>query len=138
MVVIEQSAKFYPECGTCHRDCDGWVVQLVRDGRLRWEAEWVCGNCGYIVDDDGWGPAPEGIREILLNQYGFGCIQVYAYADHGGKLLKAFRDSFGYSIQEAKGAAQDLTSAGWRGTQVEAAFISKILRGSGIEVGACA
>lgn len=131
--MIQQAVQFAPECGSCHRVCEGWIVQLVADNKLRWEVEQACDACGIIVEDGAWGAAPECVRQPLLSKYGQGFVRIEGLIDYGGKLLKVFREIFGQSIKEAKSSAQELGGVGWRGTKVESSFVAEALKAAGVD-----
>jgi hypothetical protein len=131
--MIQQAVEFDMTCTNCDRPGQGWMVQIVKSSKLRWEIDWVCESCG-IAHAGGWGPAPENIRSALISEHGLICVHVPGDRNHRGKTLKAFRHAFGVSIQEAKAMADELAGAGWCGTRVEASLIMELLIASGVEV----
>ncbi|MFF1692263.1 hypothetical protein ACFVXC_01380 [Streptomyces sp. NPDC058257] len=135
LAMIEQAVKFDAGCSNCERACEGWVVQIAEKGKLRWETELACNECGIEHDGD-WGPAPESIRQRLIAAHGASRVCVSDVVP-GGKILKTFRDIFALSIQEAKRAAGDLTTGGWQGTKVETSLITEILGSYDIEAREC-
>jgi hypothetical protein len=112
-------------------------VQIADRGRLRWEFNWSCSNCGIESDDGDWGQAPSFIRDLLLAEHGSSCIKAVDPDASGGKITKAFRDIFGESMQEAMNSARDLKAAGRSGTHVEVRLIAENLGASGIGVQSC-
>ncbi|MGW4389160.1 hypothetical protein [Streptomyces sp. NPDC004685] len=112
-------------------------MQVADGGKLRWEFNWSCGNCGIESDDGDWGQAPGFIRDLLLAEHGSSCIKTLDPDASGGKIMKAFRDIFGESMQEAKNSARDLKATGRSGTHVEARLIAETLAASGIAVQGC-
>jgi hypothetical protein len=133
----EEAVRIPTECTNCHHPCNGWGVQIADRGRLRWEFNWSCGNCGIESDDGDWGQAPSFIRDLLLAEHGSSCIKTVDPDASGGKIMKAFRDIFGESMQEAKNSARDLKATGRSGTHVEARLIAETLAASGIAVQGC-
>ncbi|MEV0777314.1 hypothetical protein [Streptomyces sp. NPDC050428] len=137
MRLTEQAAKFETECTNCRRSCSAWAVQLISEGKLGWELNWCCPGCGIEADDISSGPAPEYIRRRLIEGHGTARIRVGAAGGFSGRVLKAFRDAFGGSIQEARRAATELVTTGWRGTHVEVSLVAQLLHESGIETIDC-
>ncbi|MFE3252296.1 hypothetical protein [Streptomyces sp. NPDC059209] len=131
-----QAAAFETECMSCRHPCRSEAVQLMSEGRLGWEFNSSCDGCGIAADDVDRGPAPECIRGRLIERYGTARVQVGGTGDHGGRVLKVFRDVFGWSIQDAKRAATEVTTTGWRGTHVEVSLVAHLLQESGIEANA--
>ncbi|WP_063728104.1 hypothetical protein [Streptomyces sp. RTd22] len=130
--MIEQAAGLIEPCGDCGRPSEGWAVQLVKEGRLRWELEWPCDDCGVSHDGD-WGAAPDEVRRPILAEYGYRCLRVEGPISSGGKILRAFRNAFGASIGEAKQSAKEFAEEeGYRGTLVEVSLLAELLRASGI------
>ncbi|QHY96231.1 hypothetical protein SSPS47_14030 [Streptomyces sp. S4.7] len=134
MKLTVQAAEFEAECTSCRHPCRYWAVQLVSRGRLGWELNWSCLGCGIEADDVNSGPAPEYIRGRLIERYGSTHVRGGGTDAHGGRVLKVFRDVFGWSVQDAKQAATELTTTGWRGTQVEVSLVAHLLQESGVEV----
>lgn len=133
----QQAVAFETTCTNGQHTCKSWAVQLISEGKLRWELDWSCEQCGIEADGGDWGPAPEHIRNRLIAEYGTACIKTVSPDGHGGKLLKAFRAAFGDSIQEAKKSASELTTTGWRGTHVEVSHVAQLLKSSGVEIKDC-
>ena len=127
----EQAAKLSSPCQECGEACVGWAVQLIKNGRLRWEIEWACDTCG-ISHGGGWGWAPEDVRARILEQHGSHCVRLTGDRRTGGKILKVFRDAFNVSIQKSTEMARQLRQRGYDGTYVEVDFISELLRIEGI------
>ena len=63
--VTEQAARLAGECPACGEPCEGWAVQLVRDGKLAWEVDWEHAGC-TASHDRSWGPAPDWVRQAIL------------------------------------------------------------------------
>ncbi|AQU68103.1 hypothetical protein BBN63_19650 [Streptomyces niveus] len=118
---------------SCRHPCRSEAVQLISEGRLGWELNWSCDGCGIAADDVNRGPAPECVRGRIIERYGTGQVRVGGSGGQGGRVLKVFRDVFGWSLQDAKRAATELTTTGWRGTHVEASLVAHLLQESGIE-----
>ncbi|WP_037960933.1 hypothetical protein [Streptomyces sp. PRh5] len=107
-------------------------MQLIKEGRLRWELEWACDNCGVSHDGD-WGVAPDEVRRPILAEHGYRRLRAEGPISSGGKVLRAFRNAFGVSIGEAKQSAKELTEEeGYRGTLVEVSLLAELLGASGI------
>jgi hypothetical protein len=129
--MTEQAARLSSPCPGCGKPCTGWAVQLTRRGRLRWELEWACDECG-ISHEGGWGPAPAEIREVILAQHGPYCLDLADSAARSGRILKAFRAALDISIREAQEFANKLQSGGYEGTFVETQLVSDLLQRDGI------
>lgn len=106
-------------------------MQLIQEDQLRWEIEWACDECGNSHDGD-WGRAPENLRRTLLAEHGKHCLQLAESESHGGRILKAFRDAFKMSIQEARAASNDMAGEGYCGTSVEILFLQQLLEKAGV------
>ncbi|MFF7892602.1 hypothetical protein ACFZDI_12030 [Streptomyces sp. NPDC007907] len=106
-------------------------MQLIREGRLRWELEWACDTCGNW-HDAGWGPAPDAVRTPLLAEHGTYRILLEGPERPSGKILKAFRDAFGSSVKQAQEDAKELRHRGYQGTLVEVTLIAELLTESGV------
>lgn len=133
----QQAAAYETTCTNCHQQCKGWAVQLISESKLRWELDWSCDHCGIEADGGDWGPAPEDVRNRLIAEHGTDCIRGSDSEKRMGKILKAFRDAFGGSMQEAKKSATEFTTTGWRGTHIEATLVTDFLRNSGVDVKKC-
>ncbi|MGW1552695.1 hypothetical protein [Streptomyces sp. NPDC002346] len=112
-------------------------MQIADRGRLRWEFNWSCSNCGIESDDGDWGQAPGFIRDLLLAEHGSSCIKVVDPDVSGAKIMKVFRDIFGESMQEAMNSTRGLKAGGHSGTHVEVRLIAEKLDASGIRVQSC-
>lgn len=130
--MTEQAARITKTCGNCKSQAEGWAVQLTRNKRLRWELEWACNGCGVWRDGD-WGPAPDYVRDPILKQHGHYRLRISSESPPGGKTLKAFRDTLGVTLKQARDSALEATAQGFLGTYVEVALIHDLLRDSGIE-----
>lgn len=106
-------------------------MQLIRDGRLRWELEWACDACGNW-HDAGWGPAPDAVRAALLAEHGTYRVVLEDPVTPSGKALKAFRDAFGSSVKQAQEDAKALSHRGYQGTFVEVTLVAELLTESGL------
>ena len=126
-----QAVRLAGMCRDCQKSCEGWAVQLVKEGRLRWEVEWACDDCGNS-HDAGWGPAPDDVRQLILNEYGLYRLRLEHADRPGGKALKAFREALAMTIKQAQGAAAELAADGYRGTFVEVSLVAKLLNKSGV------
>ncbi|MET7906614.1 hypothetical protein ABZS86_36290 [Streptomyces sp. NPDC005355] len=104
--MIEQAARLVGPCGDCDRPREGWAVQLVMEGRPRWELELACDDCGVSHDGD-WDAAPDEVRRPILAEHGYRRLRVEGQISSGGKILRAFRNAFGASIGEAKQSAKE-------------------------------
>ena len=133
MVVVEQAARLTDTCEECCGTREGWVVQLVKDGKLRWEIEWECPGI-QISHQWVWGPAPAQVRALLIERHGVEYLKVVGGGAKKGVLLKVFREVFGSSISEAKEFSQSVTSSGYEGTRVEVDLLAKLLSDRGVEV----
>lgn len=127
----EQAARLSGICEGCDNLCTGWAVQLVKGGRLRWEVEWACDQCGISHDGD-WGSAPADVRNMILAQHGPHCLMLTNMEYRGGGIMKAFRDAFNASIRQSKEFATELKQCGYEATYVEAHLLSDLLRGEGV------
>ncbi|MGW1278898.1 hypothetical protein ACWD4V_18360 [Streptomyces tsukubensis] len=107
-------------------------MQLVQEERLRWEIEWACNECGNTHDGD-WGTPPEELRQIMLKDKGTHRILLADSAERRGRVLKAFREAFGMSIQEARAASLQMEGEGFQGTYVEVSFIEQLLNKAGVQ-----
>ena len=138
----EQAAQLSDTCQSCGVLCTGWAVQLTREGRLRWEVEWECDACGTISHEGKWGSAPPEVRNVILAQHGYHCLQLADRESRGGAILKAFRDAFDLTIRQAQESASKLKKTGYEGTYVETLFLSELLQGGGVATvlrpGSCA
>ncbi|MGW7441453.1 hypothetical protein [Streptomyces sp. NPDC054849] len=106
--------------------------QLIEGGRLGWEAEWQCDQCGLgapmpCTRDRGWGSVPAHVRAALVAAEGTVPLRVDG---SGGAALKVFRDALGMTIQEALAVVRD----GYRATPVEARYLTDRLREAGFSV----
>jgi hypothetical protein len=129
---MEQASRIEAQCGQCGGPCEGWAVQVIRNRKLRWELEWACNKCGNAHDGD-WGAAPTEVREPLLAEHGFYRLKVIDSSTSSGKILKAFRDALGGSLQEAKEAAEEAKNKGYYGTYIEVTLVKQFLERSDIE-----
>lgn len=129
--MTEQAARLTGACSNCREPCEGWAVQLIRDGRLRWELEWACDTCGNW-HDAGWGPAPDAVRTPLLTEHGTYRVLLEGPERPGGKILKAFRDAFGSSVKQAQEDAKELSHRGYQGTLMEVTLIAELLTEYGV------
>ncbi|GAA1452151.1 hypothetical protein GCM10009602_53180 [Nocardiopsis tropica] len=138
--MVEQAVCLSDACEECGGARKGWVVQLVKSGRLRWEVEWECPGC-LVSHQWVWGPAPAHVRDLLIDRHGVERLKVVGEVQKKGVLLKVFREVFGVSIAEAQEFSRNATGSGYEGTQVEVALLSRLLRERGVEVeagsGAC-
>ncbi|WP_406104497.1 hypothetical protein OG698_20120 [Streptomyces sp. NBC_01003] len=112
-------------------------MQIADRGRLRWEFNWSCSNCGIESDDGDWGQAPSFIRDLLLAEHGSSCIKAVDPDASSGKIMKAFRDIFGESMPEAMNSAIGLKATGRSGTHVGIRLLEENLAASGIGVQSC-
>ncbi|MEV6393624.1 hypothetical protein AB0M39_02395 [Streptomyces sp. NPDC051907] len=129
--MIEQASRIDKNCTQCGNPCEGWVVQLIKNKRLRWESEWACSRCGNSHDGD-WGAAPAIIRDRLLAEHGHYRLLVTNETASNGRILKAFRDGFNVSLQEAKQASEKARTDGYEGTYVEVALVKQLLSLAGV------
>jgi hypothetical protein len=138
----EQATRLSGECQSCGAPAGGWAVQVVRDGRLRWEVDWECSACRTISCDWGWGPAVDWLRDELLAQHGPYWLKLTDPEVRGGQVLKAFRGALGLSLGEAQQAARTMRRSGYTATYVEVRLLADLLRQEGIDSevgpGACA
>lgn len=125
--VTEQASRVAGRCSTCTKECDQWVVQLIRANRLRWESEYSCDSCGTILHDGDWGAAPESIRTALIAEHGEYLLSLKDDNPSPGRVLKAFRDAFDISLSEAKSASDSVRSTGFHGTRVEVELVKRLL-----------
>lgn len=130
--MTEQASRITATCGTCAAECDGWLVQLIRDRRLHWERESSCASCGTTVCDGDRGAAPADVRAALLADHGEYRLTVEGTGPRSGAVPKAFRDAFEVSLAEAGSAANAARGAGWCGTRVEVALVQRLLDGAGV------
>jgi len=131
--MVEQYVRLTDTCEQCGGGRDGWVVQLARNGKLRWEVEWDCAGC-QVSHQWVWGPAPAHVRDLLIERHGVECLKVVGGGQKKGVLLKVFREVFDVSIGEAKEFSRNATGSGHEGTSVEVDLLSKLLRDRGVEV----
>ena len=99
--------------------------QTVVSGRLLWSRSILCPD-GCAVEEDGDGFPPEWFRAVLLEDGGWWEVRA-ADADRVA-LLKAMRELFGFSMQEAIGRGQAFPSL-FRGTRTEAEWLREKLSG---------
>ncbi|MFJ9553992.1 hypothetical protein ACIRPH_09255 [Nocardiopsis sp. NPDC101807] len=133
VVMVEQAVCLSDACEECGGVRKGWVVQLVRGGRLRWEVEWECVGC-QVTHQWVWGPAPAHVRDLLIDRHGVEHLKIVGRVRKRGVLLKVFREVFGASITEAQEFGREATGPGYAGTRVEVELLSRLLRERGVEV----
>ncbi|MFD3684163.1 hypothetical protein ACFWTE_05000 [Nocardiopsis sp. NPDC058631] len=133
MVMVEQAVRLTDTCEECGGAREGWVVQLAKNDKLRWEIEWECPGT-QVSHQWVWGPAPAHVRALLIERHGVECLKVVGEVQRKGVLLKVFREVFGTSISEAKEFGQNVTSSGYEGTRVEVDLLAKLLSDRGVEV----
>ncbi|GAB3214220.1 hypothetical protein GCM10027294_52780 [Marinactinospora endophytica] len=131
--MIEQAVRLTDACRECGSTREGWVVQLVKNGRLRWEIEWECAGC-EASHQWAWGSAPGHVRDLLIERHGVDCLRVLGEGQKKGVLLKVFREAFNSSISEAKEFSHNVTGSGYEGTRVEVVLLSKLLRDRGVKI----
>ncbi|MFD8493439.1 hypothetical protein [Amycolatopsis sp. NPDC059657] len=128
-----QAARFLADCQRCGAPTEGWVAQVVRDGRLRWEVDLQCSACGLASCDWGWEPAAAWVRDELLARHGPRRLELVDPEARGGHVLKAFRDGLGFSLGEAQRAARTLRRSGYEATYAEARLVADLLGRAGID-----
>jgi hypothetical protein len=121
--VTSQAAKLEELCESCGAPGTGWAVQLVQDGRLRWEEDWQCTECHIASGDRGVG-APAWIRDEILAQHGAYRLTLTDETVEGVVVLKVLRDALGLSIAQAQQAMRALRGAGYEGTYVELTLVA--------------
>lgn len=139
--MIEQAVRFSDTCKECRGAREGWVVQLVKNGKLRWEVDGECVGC-EASHQWVWGSAPDHVRDLLIERHGMECLKVAGEGQKKGVLLIVFREAFGASIEESKVFSRKVTGVGYEGTRVEVNFLQELLRERGVvsevKPGSCA
>lgn len=131
--MVEQAVRPTDVCEECGGARVGWVVQLAKNDRLRWEIEWECHGC-HVSRQWVWGAAPAHVRDLLSERHGVEYLKVMREPEKKGVLLKVYREVFGASIREAQEFSRDVTASGHEGTRVEVHLLARLLRERGVNV----
>lgn len=131
--MIKQSAEMEWQCSECDSAASCYVIQLIFQGELRWDAECECETCGMSTHSGGTGEAPQDIRSALLTENGLATLLLPAGNPRPVKLLKVLREAIGGSYADIRSSARELVDSSRKGTLVEMEFLAIRLREQRIE-----
>lgn len=116
----------YDRCPNCKKKIDASIGQIAESHQLLWSLSYDCRYCDFAVEIDDIGFPPEEIRQKIMKEYGvWQLIVLKVEYDHKTKLLKALRQIFNLSIQEALKFSQK--SPLYEGTKAEAEWYRDLL-----------
>ncbi|MGW4693075.1 hypothetical protein ACWEO1_11900 [Kitasatospora cineracea] len=117
--------------------CGAWgrreVGQVVRGGRLGWDAEFRCGACGDGgCLGSGGEDAPDWVRGALLERYGPVLVRLVGAGADRGAVLRVLRAAWPVTLSQAAGLLRQLAGDGLAGTPAEAAWLCGRLAERGV------
>ncbi|MFF2816732.1 hypothetical protein ACFVT9_14570 [Kitasatospora cineracea] len=117
--------------------CGAWgrreVGQVVRGGRLGWDAEFRCGACGDGgCLGSGGEDAPDWVRGPLLERYGPVLVRLVGPGADRGAVLRVVRAAWPVTLPQAAGLLRQLAGDGLAGTPAEAAWLCGRLAERGV------
>jgi hypothetical protein len=106
----------------CDR-CGKPASQAFGEGGRGWYESFQCPSCGEAYEADGFTPAPEEFRRIIIAEEGEWALE--ATAPPSLALLKTLREEFSLSLAEAQELKRRMPGELRRGTRYE---MEKLLR----------
>ncbi|MFJ9822917.1 hypothetical protein ACIRSU_00920 [Streptomyces sp. NPDC101160] len=132
---VLETVGYSARCQDCGAEVECRGVQVLAEGRLRWDVESTCSACGFALAVCG-GEVPSELRERMLAEHGPATLRVLDAAADTVVIMRVLRAELGIDLAGARAAARRVLSGDYAGTLPEMESLARKLRAAAIPAAA--
>ncbi|MEU5537933.1 hypothetical protein [Streptomyces sp. NPDC020362] len=129
--MVFASVTYGEVCQGCGADLECHGVQLLVDGRLRWDVESMCSACGSALFACG-GDVPGERRDQMLSEHGPATLHVISPSARNVAVMRVLRAELDIDLVDAEAVLRRVRSGDCSGTLPERELLSRKLRAAGL------